>query len=78
MIYRLYFLPVAIIRRFLPLVRLFWPTDWVFTNKFYEHLLRVESTGFFGISGRTRKNTIIVGVAVALVVTITGRIIYHT
>jgi hypothetical protein len=41
------------------------------------YLLRSGTTLFFGVTGRTRKNTIIVGVAVALLVTITGRIIYR-
>jgi hypothetical protein len=41
------------------------------------YLLRSETTYFFGITGRTRRNTIIVGVALALTVTVTGRIIYR-
>ncbi|HEY1215906.1 MAG TPA: hypothetical protein VGE93_19945, partial [Bryobacteraceae bacterium] len=42
------------------------------------YLLRNEPTDFFGITGQTRKNTIIVGVVLALAVTVTGRIIYRT
>jgi hypothetical protein len=41
------------------------------------YLLRSETTVFFGVTGQTKKNTIIVGVAAALAVTITGRIIYR-
>jgi len=41
------------------------------------YLLRSEPTRFFGVTDRTRQNTVIVGVTVALAVTITGRIIYH-
>lgn len=41
------------------------------------YLLRGETTRFFGVAGRTRKYSIIAGVAAALAVTLTGRIIYH-
>ena len=49
----------------------------VINAAFAFYLLRKETTGFFGVTGQTRKNTIIVDVAVALVVTVTGRIIYR-
>ena len=49
----------------------------VITAAFAIYLLRSETTGFFAVTGQTKKNTIIVGVAVALAVTVTGRIIYH-
>ena len=47
----------------------------VINAAFAFYLLRGETTGFFGVTGQTRKYTIIVGAAVALAVTITGRII---
>ena len=41
------------------------------------YLLRRDATCFFGVTGSTLKNTIIIGVAISLAVTISGRIIYH-
>ena len=49
----------------------------VINAAFALYLLRTETIHFFGVTDRTRKNTLIVGVVAALAVTITGRIIYR-
>jgi hypothetical protein len=49
----------------------------VINTVFVLYLLRKEVTGFFGVTGRTKKNTIIVGVTAALAVIITIRIMYR-
>jgi len=41
------------------------------------YLLRSEPTRFFGVAGRTKEKSIIVGVVAALAVTVTCRIIYR-
>lgn len=41
------------------------------------YLLRSATTRFFGVACRARKNSIIVGAAAALIVTVTSQVMYH-